>query len=74
MDRATYDHSIETLRTAIHRAKLGRRDKIEAFKRLSLWENETRQMQVSRPEGVCDPRPQDTDLLGAKQLESTEPE
>jgi len=42
VDRATYDHSIETLRVAIRRAKLGRRDKIEAFKRLSLWENETR--------------------------------
>jgi len=38
VDRATYDRSIETLRTAIRRAKLGQRDKLEAFKRLSLWE------------------------------------
>jgi len=37
VDRATYDRSIETLHSAIRRAKLGRRDKIDAFKRLSLW-------------------------------------
>jgi len=40
VDRATYDRSIETLRTAIRQAKLGRRDKLEAFKRLSLWEKQ----------------------------------
>jgi hypothetical protein len=40
VDRATYDRSIETLRTAIRQAKLGRRDKLEAFKRLALWEKE----------------------------------
>lgn len=38
VDRATYDHSIETLRIAIRRARLGQRDKLDAFKRLSLWE------------------------------------
>jgi len=41
VDRATYSRFIETLRSAIRRAKLGRRDKIDAFKRLSLWEKET---------------------------------
>jgi hypothetical protein len=40
VDRTTYDRSIETLRDAIRRAKLGQRDKLEAFRRLSLWEEE----------------------------------
>jgi hypothetical protein len=40
VDRETYDRSIEILRSALRRAKLGQRDKLEAFKRLSLWERE----------------------------------
>jgi hypothetical protein len=40
VDRTTYDRSIETLRMAIRQAKLGRRDKLDAFKRLALWEKQ----------------------------------
>ena len=50
VDRATYDRSIETLRTAIHRAKLGQRDKLEAFKRLSLWETVSREQAAESSE------------------------
>lgn len=34
MDRANYDRSIEALERAIRQAKLGHREKLEAFKRL----------------------------------------
>ena len=40
VDRANYDRSIQALKRAISRAKLGRREEIEAFRRLSLWERE----------------------------------
>jgi hypothetical protein len=52
VDRATYDRSIETLRTAIRQARLGQRDKLEAFKRLSLWEKQaaaTDELQTENP-------------------------
>jgi hypothetical protein len=35
VDRRTYDRSIEVLRTAVSRAKLGRREKLEALRRLA---------------------------------------
>ncbi|HJU65883.1 MAG TPA: DUF763 domain-containing protein [Gemmatimonadaceae bacterium] len=35
VDRATYDRTIETLRTAINRSAIDRSDKVEAFKRLA---------------------------------------
>ncbi len=35
VDRKTYDQSIEVLKTAIERAKVGERDRMEAFKRLN---------------------------------------
>ncbi len=35
VDRATYDRSIEALRAAVERAKLGRREKLEALRRLA---------------------------------------
>lgn len=38
VDRANYDRSIEVLRRAITSAKLGNREKLEALKRLSVWE------------------------------------
>jgi len=38
VDRANYDRSIQALKRAIKQAKLGRREEIEAFRRLSRWE------------------------------------
>ena len=35
VDRRTYDRSIEVLRTAVLRAKLGRREKLDALRRLT---------------------------------------
>jgi hypothetical protein len=37
VDRQTYDRSIQTLHTAVERAKIGQREQMEALKRLSLW-------------------------------------
>jgi len=34
VDRRTYDRSIEALRAAVERAKLGQREKLEALRRL----------------------------------------
>ena len=41
VDRATYDHTIETLRSAVNRAKLGHSEKLHALRRLG---------EFSRPE------------------------
>ncbi len=38
VDRETYDRSIELLSTAVRRAKIGNREKMEAFRRLSQFE------------------------------------
>jgi len=38
VDRRTYDQSIEALRRAVKRAKLGQRETLDALKRLSAWE------------------------------------
>jgi hypothetical protein len=35
VDRATYDHTIETLRDAVSQSKIGRNEKMHAFKRLA---------------------------------------
>jgi len=35
VDRAIYDRSIETLRTAVERARLGNRDRLDALRRLA---------------------------------------
>ena len=35
VDRATYDHTIEALRTAVNQAKVGRTEKLHAFRRLA---------------------------------------
>jgi hypothetical protein len=35
VDRSTYDRSIEALRVAVERAKLGQREKLEALRRLA---------------------------------------
>jgi hypothetical protein len=51
VDRDTYDRSIETLRSAIHQAKLGRRDRLEAFKRLSAWETEADDVRLAAAQG-----------------------
>ena len=37
VDRQTYDRSIQTLHTAVERAKLGRREQMDALKRLAVW-------------------------------------
>jgi len=37
VDRATYDRSIETLKAALDRAKVGDREKLEAFRRLAVF-------------------------------------
>ncbi len=37
VDRETYDQNIQTLQTAIERAKLGHREQVEALKRLTIW-------------------------------------
>ncbi|MFQ6119563.1 MAG: DUF763 domain-containing protein [Methanosarcinales archaeon] len=39
IDRKTYDKSIEILRTAVEHAKLGRKDKLNALKKLKDFEN-----------------------------------
>ena len=42
-DKKTYDKSIQTLHTAVEKAKLGQREQVEALKRLTLWsDNELR--------------------------------
>lgn len=38
VDRRTYDRSIEYLRTAVSRARVGRSDRVDALKRLAAWE------------------------------------
>ena len=38
VDRQTYDRSIEALKRALRRARLGQRETLEALKRLSVWE------------------------------------
>jgi hypothetical protein len=38
VDRATYDGSIERLRDAVSRARVGRTDRVDALKRLARWE------------------------------------
>jgi hypothetical protein len=38
VDRETYERSIDVLRTAVARAKLGQREKLDAFKRLASME------------------------------------
>jgi len=37
VDKKTYDKSIQTLHTAVEKAKLGQREQVEALKRLTLW-------------------------------------
>jgi hypothetical protein len=37
VDRATYDRTVETLRAAVARARLGQRDRLEALRRLSAF-------------------------------------
>ncbi|HID87168.1 MAG TPA: DUF763 domain-containing protein [Anaerolineae bacterium] len=37
VDRATYDRSIQAMERAIRQAKLGNREKLEAFRRLARW-------------------------------------
>lgn len=39
VDRTTYDRSVEYLRTAVSRARLGRSDRVDAMKRLASWES-----------------------------------
>jgi hypothetical protein len=41
VDRETYDRSIQTLHAAVERAKIGRREQIEALKRLTTWTEAT---------------------------------
>jgi hypothetical protein len=38
VDRAGYDRSIEYLRSAVSRARVGRSDRVDALKRLARWE------------------------------------
>jgi hypothetical protein len=37
VDRKTYDTSIQTLHTAVEKAKVGQREQLAALKRLALW-------------------------------------
>jgi hypothetical protein len=37
VDKPTYDKSIQTLQTAVERAKLGQREQLEALRRLTRW-------------------------------------
>jgi uncharacterized protein len=37
IDRKTYEQSIQTLHTAVEKAKIGQREQTEALKRLTLW-------------------------------------
>jgi hypothetical protein len=37
VDRKTYEQSIQTLHTAVEKAKIGQREQTEALKRLTLW-------------------------------------
>jgi hypothetical protein len=37
VDRDVYDHSVDWLRLALERAKLGRTDRLDALKRLAAW-------------------------------------
>jgi hypothetical protein len=37
VDRATYDRTVETLKAAVSRARLGQRDRLEALRRLSAF-------------------------------------
>jgi hypothetical protein len=37
VDREVYDHSVDWLRAALDRAKIGRTDRLDALKRLSEW-------------------------------------
>lgn len=41
VDRQTYDRSIDYLRSALSRARVGRSDRVEALKRLATWEEGT---------------------------------
>jgi len=40
MDRATYQRTIDTLRTSLNRAKLGQSDRLNALKRLARVEQQ----------------------------------
>jgi hypothetical protein len=42
-DRETYDTTIEWLRQAVERAKVGRSERIESLRRLAEWERESGQ-------------------------------
>jgi uncharacterized protein len=37
VDRATYDHTVEFMRSALARARMGNSDRVDALKRLSSW-------------------------------------
>lgn len=52
VDRKTYDRSIQTLHTAVERAKIGQRDQVEALKRLTLWAE-----QQAADRAISGPRP-----------------
>jgi hypothetical protein len=43
VDRETYDTTIEWLRQAVERAKVGRSERIESLRRLAEWERESGQ-------------------------------
>lgn len=47
VDRTTYDRSIQALRRAVRRARLGDREKLEALKRLAQVENQTHATRAS---------------------------
>jgi hypothetical protein len=38
VDRKTYDSSIQFLAQAVEKAKIGDREKLEAFRRLRAWQ------------------------------------
>ncbi|HEU4322999.1 MAG TPA: DUF763 domain-containing protein [Roseiflexaceae bacterium] len=50
VDRTTYDQSIQTLQTAVERAKVGERDRMEALKRLGAWNDAPVPTEESEPE------------------------
>ena len=49
VDRPTYDQTIETLHTAIEGAKIGRRDQVDALKRLTAWSTGEQEGNVGQP-------------------------
>jgi len=38
VNRDVYDHSVEWLREAVGKAKIGRTDRLDALKRLAAWD------------------------------------